>query len=241
MSKALAWIRKSKGDDDDVGLKDQRELVRGLAKDIADEVEVLDLGIHTGFSTMTRDDQAGLLDQNERVQECVGELEAGEYSHLVAWDDRRICRGEYFSVIQYAATQGDVEFVYVGDVNEDDLTFDLKRRIERDTKEEEIEKSRRAIERRKEQGYDHGRPRFGMTYNDAGHYQVPGEDFDTVLDIFRHDRNGKSRREIAEATEIPLGTIQNVLDRRDWYAEREKMSKSCSIESSILAIEDRTG
>jgi hypothetical protein len=182
MSKALAWIRKSKGDDDDVGLKDQRELVRGLAKDIADEVEVLDLGIHTGFSTMTRDDQAGLLDQNERVQECVGELEAGEYSHLVAWDDRRICRDEYFSVIQYAATQGDVEFVYVGDVNEDDLTFDLKRRIERDTKEEEIEKSRRAIERRKEQGYDHGRPRFGMTYNDAGHYQVPGEDFDTVLD-----------------------------------------------------------
>jgi len=72
-----------------------------------------------------------------------------QYSHLVAWDDRRICRDEYFSVVQYAATQGDAEIVYVGDVNEDDLTFDLKRRIERDTKEEEIEKSRRAIERRK--------------------------------------------------------------------------------------------
>jgi len=52
----------------------------------------------------------------------------------VAWDDRRICRDEYFSVVQYAATQGDAEIVYVGDVNEDDLTFDLKRRIERDTK-----------------------------------------------------------------------------------------------------------
>ncbi len=139
MSKALAWIRKSKGDDDDIGLEDQRELVRGLAKDVADQVEVLDLGIHTGFSSMTRDDPAGLLDQNERVQECVGELEAGEYSHLVAWDDRRICRDEYFSVVQYAATQGDAEIVYVGDVNEDDLTFDLKRRIERDTKEVEVE------------------------------------------------------------------------------------------------------
>ena len=232
MSKALAWIRKSKGDDDDIGLEDQRELVRGLAKDVADQVEVLDLGIHTGFSSMTRDDPAGLLDQNERVQECVGELEAGEYSHLVAWDDRRICRDEYFSVVQYAATQGDAEIVYVGDVNEDDLTFDLKRRIERDTKEEEIEKSRRAIERRKEQGYDHGRPRFGMTYDADGHYQVPGEDFDTVLEIFRYDQNGKSRREIAEAVNVPLGTVQNVLDRRSWYVEREKMAETGSINIS---------
>jgi hypothetical protein len=55
-------------------------------------VEVLDLGVHTGFSTMTRDDPAGLLDQNERVHERVEELQTGEYSHLVALDDRRVCR-----------------------------------------------------------------------------------------------------------------------------------------------------
>lgn len=84
MSKALAWIRKSKGDESDIGLKEQRELVRALANDVADEVEVLDLGIHTGFSTMTRDDPAGLLDQNKDVQEHVDELQAGEYSHLIA-------------------------------------------------------------------------------------------------------------------------------------------------------------
>jgi len=226
MSKALAWVRKSKGDESDVGLEEQRELVRSLANDVADDVELLDLGVHTGFSTMTRDDPAGLLDQNERVQERIAELEAGEYSYLVAWDDRRICRDEYFSVIQYAATQGDAEIVYVGDVNEDDLTFDLKRRIERDTKEEEIEKSRRAIERRKERGYDHGRPRFGMTYDAEGRYQVPGDDFDTVLEIFRYDRSGKSRREIAKGVDVPLGTVQNVLDRREWYVERENMAES---------------
>ena len=225
MSKALAWIRKSKGDDDDIGLEDQRELVRRLAEDIADHVEVLDLGIHTGFSSMTRDDPAGLLDQNERVQDCVGRLEAGEYSHLVAWDDRRICRDEYFSVIQYAATQGDAEIVYVGEVNEDDLTFDLKRRIERDTKEEEIKKLRRAIKRRKERGYDHGRPRFGMTYDDAGHYQVPSDEFDTVLEIFQLDNAGESRREIADTVDVPVATIQNVLNRREWYLVREQTAE----------------
>ena len=40
MSKALAWIRKSKGDDSDVGLEEQRELVQALADDIANEVEI---------------------------------------------------------------------------------------------------------------------------------------------------------------------------------------------------------
>ncbi|TKX64326.1 helix-turn-helix domain-containing protein [Halorubrum sp. GN12_10-3_MGM] len=223
MSKALAWIRKSKGDDSDVGLEEQRELVAALAADVADEVDTLDLGVHTGFSTMTRDDPTGLLDQNDRVQTRVSELEAGEYSHLVSWDDRRICRDEYFSVIQYAAEQGDAEIVYIGDVNENDLTFDLKRRIERDTKEEEIEKSRRAIERRKEEGYDHGRPRFGMTYDTDGEYQVPGEEFDTVLEIFQLDNAGKTRREIADEVGIATSTVQNVIERREWYLKRQQM------------------
>ena len=129
-------------------------------------------------------------------------------------------------MIQYAATKGNAEIVYVGDVNEDDLTFDLKRRIERDTKEEEIQKSRRAIERRKKQGYDHGRPKFGMTYDDEGHYQVPGEEFDTVLDIFQFYQNGKSRREIAKAVDVPVATVQNVIDRREWYVSRKKMAES---------------
>lgn len=226
MSKALAWVRKSKGDDSDIGLQEQREVVGALADDLADDVVTLDLGVHTGFSSMTRDDPAGLLDQNERVTERVAELEAGRYDYLVAYDDRRVCRDEYFSVIQYAATKGDAEIVYVADVNEDDLTFDLKRRIERDTKEEEIEKSRRAIERRKDEGYDHGRPRFGMKYDEAGQYQVPGEEFDTVLDIFRHDRNDKSRREIASSVDVPVATVHRVLDRREWYLEREEMAQN---------------
>ncbi len=221
MSRALAWVRKSKGNESDVGLEEQRELVAALADDIANEVETLDLGVHTGFSTMTRDDPSGLLDQNQTVRDRVDTLRQGHFDYLVALDDRRICRDEYFSVIQYAARQGDAKIVYVGDVNEDDLTFDLKRRIERDTKEEEIEKSRQAVRRRIEEGYDHGRPRFGMTYDDAGHYQVPGEEFDTVMEIFQLDNAGKSRREIADTVDIPVATIQNVIDRREWYINRK--------------------
>lgn len=39
MSKPLTWIRKSKGYNDDIGLKDQSELVRTLSEDVDDKVE----------------------------------------------------------------------------------------------------------------------------------------------------------------------------------------------------------
>lgn len=225
MTRALAWIRKSKGSDDAVGLAEQREHVAALAADRAEDVTTLDLGVHTGFSSMTRGGD-GLLDQHPAVRERVDELRAGRYDYIVAWDDRRICRDEYLSVIQYAATEGEATFEYVADVPDDELTFDIKRRVERDTKEEEIDKSRRAVERRIADGYDHGRPRFGMTYDDAGQYQVPGEEFDTVLEIFRRDRRDQTRREIADAVDVPVGTVQNVLDRREWYVEREEMAEN---------------
>lgn len=226
MSRALAWIRKSKGEDDDIGLEEQRELVPALARDRAEEIDVFDLGVQSGFSTMSRDDESGLLDQNDRVLDRVDQLESGRYDYLVALDDRRICRDEYFNVIQYAANRGGAEIVYVDDVNTDDLTFDLKRRIERDTKEEEIEKSRRAVERRIENGYDHGRPRFGMTYDDHGEYQVPSEKFDKVREIFQADNRELSLREISDEVDVSVSTVRNVLDRRDWYLKREEMAES---------------
>jgi len=49
MSKVLAWIRKSKGADDDIGLERQRERVSKLAEELAAEVDTLDLGVQTGF------------------------------------------------------------------------------------------------------------------------------------------------------------------------------------------------
>jgi hypothetical protein len=219
MSRALVWIRKSKGSDDDIGLQKQREEVPALAGQLAEQIDLLDLGVHTGFSTMTRDG-SDLLDQNPDVQSKVDDLEDGRYDYLVAWDDRRICRDEYLNVIQYAAQSGNAEFVYVGDVQEDDLTFDLKRRIERDTKEEEIEKSRQAVQERLERGYDHGRPRFGMTYDENSRYQVPGDDFETVLEILERAETDESLQSISDDLELPVSTVYRVDERREWYEDR---------------------
>lgn len=224
MTKALKWVRKSKGSEDDIGLVEQRDRVGETGEALADGTEWLDLGIQSGFSTLTRDADAPTtwLDQNEDVQAAVERLRDGEYDYLVAYDDRRICRDDYLSVIQYAANQGNCEIVYVGDVAEDSLAYDIHRRVERETKEEEIEKSKAAIERRKREGYDHGRPKFGMTYDDEGKYQVPGENFDTVLEILRHRRLGKSYREIAAELDVAVATARRVVGRREWYIDRSK-------------------
>lgn len=218
MSKSLAWIRKSKGSDDDIGLEDQREKVPALAGKLADEVERLDLGIHTGFSSMTRDEPAGLLDQNEDVRDTVERIRNGEFDYLAAWDDRRVCRDEYFTVIEYACKQGGCEIVYYGDVADDDLTFDLKRRIERDTKEEEIRKAKRALKIKKERGDDLGRPRFGYTYNSSKTEQVPDEDeFERALRVIELRDEGATYSTINNETGVSEGTIANILDRREQY------------------------
>ncbi|MFC6720698.1 resolvase [Halobacteriaceae bacterium SHR40] len=218
MSKALTWIRKSKGSDDDIGLKDQRDKVKTLAGKLADTRDDLDLGVHTGFSSMTRDDDSGLIDQNERVTDTVERLRGGEYDYLVAWDDRRVCRDEFFSVIEYAANQGGCEIVYFADVDDDDLTFDLKRRIERDTKEDEIRKAKRAIKVKKERGDDLGRPRFGYEYNSSKTEQVPdNDDFERALRVIELRDEGATYSTINNETGVSEGTIANILDRREQY------------------------
>lgn len=217
---ALTWIRKSKGSDDDIGLEEQREKVLALAEEVADDYEKLDLGIQTGFSTMSRDD-TGLLDQHPEVQDAVDDLEAGRYDYIVALDDRRICRDEYLSIIEYAATQGDCEFVYVGDVQEDDLAYDIHRRVERETKEEEIRKAKSAIRRRKEKGYYQGRPPFGTKFDEDGHHlEKDPEEWEELRTIFAKLEAGTPYREIEADTSVSKATISHIKNRgREFYEE----------------------
>jgi DNA invertase Pin-like site-specific DNA recombinase len=224
MSRALAWIRKSKGSDDDIGLEYQRERVLDLATTLAGDVEMLDLGVQTGFSSMTRDGE-GLLDHHEEVQRRVDQLASGRFDYLVAYDDRRICRDDYFAVIKYAARRGDCTFAYVGEVAEDDLTHDIKRRIERDTKEEEIEKARAAIQAKKERGEPLGPAPFGLRHNRAKtDYAVDDEKWAILARVFELLGDGVPYREIATETGISTGAISKINARgRAFYESYGQM------------------
>lgn len=195
--KALVWIRSSQGSDDDIGLQDQRETLPELADEVADEYDVFDLGIQTGFSTMRRDPDeynGTLLDQLDEVQQKVSELESGEYDYLIAWDDRRVARDAYRSIIEYACTQGNADVVYWLDVPEDDLAYDIRSRVEQAVKEEEIKKSKRAIKQRQADGLWQGAAPFGTEHGDGPRGLGATDEFTDVLQILNAKCRGESHR-----------------------------------------------
>jgi len=226
MSKAAVVIRQSQGTDDSVSLDLQREKVPALAGELADEVVTYDLGVHTGFSIHSKDRGAERIDANPQIEEFVDRLRAGDFGYVVAWDDTRIARDEFFAEVKRAAKLGEAEFAFVSDVDDlDSLTHGVKRTVETKVKQEEIEKARAALERKKERGDDLGRPRFGMTYDVDGRRQVPGENFDVVLEILRARSNGATFDEITDELDVARGTVQNVISRREWYVERSKLGE----------------
>lgn len=227
MSKAAAFIRKSQGDEDDVSLQLQRERVGSLAGDLADEVERVDLGVHTGFSIHMKDADEARIDTNADVLDLLEDLRAGEYDYLCAWDDTRLARDQFYWEMKRAAIIGDCELAFVEEPPEDELTFRVQRAVESDVKRREIEKSKAALLEREEQGHDQGRPPFGMTYDDAGERWVPdresenGEpsDFQKALDVVDARDDGLSWRDVAAETGVHKDTARNIWDRRDRYLQ----------------------
>lgn len=86
-------------------------------------------------------------------------------------------------------------------------------------KRKEIKRSKRATKERLQNGYDHGRPPFGFTFDDDGQYWVPDDDFDTAREIVRLRDLGRSFSEIVEKTGVPRGTVQRTWERRDRIRE----------------------
>jgi len=226
MSRAAAFIRKSQGGDDDVSLKLQREQVPALAADVAgvdvEAVESIDLGVHTGFSIHMKGDGDERIDANPAVEQLLADLRAGEYDVLAAYDDTRLARDQFFWELKRAAIVGECELAFVEEPPEDDLTFRVQRAVESDVKRREIQKSQEALDAREERGDDHGRPPFGLQYDDAGRSWVPDREsgeFATALEVVRLREDDVSWRDIADKTGVNTGTARRVYERKDRYLE----------------------
>lgn len=83
-----------------------------------------------------------------------------------------------------------------------------------------IERSKRATQERIDNGYDHGRPPFGLTYDDDGHYWVPdrgNEEYQTALTCIQLREEGCSWREIASKADVSKDTARRIYNRRKRY------------------------
>lgn len=94
-----------------------------------------------------------------------------------------------------------------------------------EAKREEIEKSKEAVAERLQKGFDHGRPPFGLRFDDNGEHWVPGERFGDVLEILRLRSDGATYEEIADTIGVSTTTAYRVVDRRQLYVEREQLDE----------------
>jgi len=222
MSKAIVFIRQSYStDSDSASLEMQREEVPALADDLdVDHYDTVDLGRHTGFSIHTKDEDEERIDSNEEVLEAVSRIRDGEYDYILAYDDTRISRDEYFWEVKRAAEYGDAEFEFVEDVPDlQSMEFAVHRTVEQKVKEREMKKSKKARERREENGYDFGRPKFGTEYDESGEYLVPNEKFEEVVTALRMRDNGATYSDIVDETEnLGKTTLSKLFNERlDFY------------------------
>lgn len=90
----------------------------------------------------------------------------------------------------------------------------------------EIDRTKEAVKKRMEEGYDHGPPRVGMEYRDDGKYQQPGEDYDLVKRVWELHDQGESYYRIEKETGVAKSTAQRIVENKDWYLKREAMAEN---------------
>lgn len=220
--RALYVIRQSQGEDENTAsLREQRQLVPRLARELAgswDRVDALDLGVHTGFSIHSREKEESRIDANDDVLDAVERVEAGDYSYVVALNDTRIARDDYFSRWKRAARLGDAEFVfYSDDVETGTLSHDIQRKVEEHAKKKEIERAKNAVRARANSGKWNSRAPRGLEFDSDGDYLVPGEDYYACLEVIAARDSGESWRDIEDRTGIPYSTARRIYDNRERY------------------------
>lgn len=100
-------------------------------------------------------------------------------------------------------------------------------------KKAEIDRAKAAIEERLERGDDHGRPPFGLRFDDEGRRWVPDREsgeFATALEVIRLREDGLSWRDIADETGVNRSTARGIYDRRERYLDEA--------EAAAAAVDD---
>lgn len=217
MTKAIGYTRLSQ--DSDRSIPKQKEHIREYSEENGFElVEMYDDGEHSsGFETESR---GAYLQVREAML-------SGEVDAVVVNDKRRLARDvdEVMTIIPQCRRNGvEIHSWQDGKMNLDDPMMAVIELVEaaseHKSKQKEIERAREAVAERMENGCDHGRPRFGMTYNDDGTRQVPAGNFDTVRRIWQLKDGGATFAEIEEETGVSPATAHRVARDREWYAER---------------------
>jgi len=223
MTDAIIVTRKSQGTDEDISLDIQKQTCEQIALedlDLSDnQVEVYDFGVHTGFSQFTKDEDQDSIDTHPKMKQIVEKARNGEIDYIIAYDDTRLARDKYLTVIQYYCLCGGVQIVFGEEgIDLDSMSGQVVRTVEKEVKKKEIRKAKEALKQKQERGEPLGPAPTGLKYNEAKTKFVPGNDFDLVRTVLSLRDQGKSYSDISEKTGMNRGTVYKICnDHRDKY------------------------
>lgn len=229
MTDVATLVRQSQGTEDSISLELQREQTGSRARELGDhDPHRVDLGVHTGFSIFVKRASQNRIDSNDAMLDLLDRLAAGEFDHLVAHDDTRIARDQFYWVIVWHARRGGCHIEFLENVPSDDLTFRVSRVVEAEMKRKETEKARAAKERRREKGmYEGGEP-LGLKFDEQGEFLVQDPDeWEIVVEVFDYLADGQTYSDIVETVDGigSTGTITKLKKRRERYEEFGELPK----------------
>lgn len=220
--RVLYVIRQSQGEDDDTAsLRFQRKVVPRLARDVAQDwahVDALDLGVHTGYSIHTRDPDGDRIDANQDVLDALYRVEEGIYAFIVALDDARLARDDYFAEWKRRAKIGDAEFLFFEDSAEvGSMEHDVRRTVEKHVKKWELEKALAALSDRESEGKWNHEPPTGLEFDAKRDYLQPGENYYACLQVLVMRGSGESWSTIADRVGMSRSTVRSIYGRAPMY------------------------
>jgi len=223
MSKAAVVVRQSQGEDDSVSLTLQREAGERLADELDADPVFFDLGVHTGFSSLSEDVNVGEgIDDHPKIIDLLDRLRDGEFNYLLSYDDTRLCRDGFYNELKRAAVRNGADLGFADpDIEEGTLGHSVKREVQKWVKRQEKEKARKAVRYRIENGYWQGGIPTGTQMDAEKKYLEPADGFKDVLRVLAWKDNGASHRETLDKVESisSTSTVTNILERRKLYED----------------------
>jgi DNA invertase Pin-like site-specific DNA recombinase len=220
MSKALGYTRLSQQSDRSISA--QKANIETYCEE--NGLELVAVKNDGEYSSGFKPEQ---LEEYQKVKEAIL---SGGVGAVVVNDKRRLVRDidEIMMLIPQCRQSGvEIHSVQDGQMNLDDPMSAVIELVEaaseHKSKQKEIERAREAVAERMANGYDHGPPRFGMTYNDEGTRQVPGEKYDLVERVWELREDGATFEQIEEKTGVTKSTAHRIVNERDWYESRARV------------------